>query len=223
MSFQATAGKGTNTTRTDPIRALVLDDDAFDRTRIRRFTEKSDLDIVIEEAPSLTAMAEILDRESFDVIMIDYNLAEGDGLDALQMIQGDTRNKDAAVIMISGQEQTAVAVSAFRQGCQDFLNKHELSVESLRHSMLTAMSQNDARHFFNPMGSDAFREAIEAAVVQSFQSEKVQAAIADGFSAATKRIVIEDVSRTSEEVTHFVTDFLDEQDFHFNSLPVTSQ
>lgn len=218
MSFQENTAGSFDPSTAVPIRALVLDDDAFDRSRIRRFTEKSDLDVEIQEAQSLSAMADILGREAFDLIMVDYNLAEGDGLDALEMIQRDQNNKDAAVIMISGQERTSLAVSAFRQGCQDFLTKNELTVESLRHSMVTAMSQSDVRHIFNPMGSAAFQQAVEAAVIQSLQGEKVQAALAQGLRAITQSPVQSDVVTASEDISTFVIEFLTEEEFHFNSL-----
>lgn len=216
MQFQT----GNRQPSSKPIRALVLDDDAFDRTRIRRFTERSGLDVIIEEAPTLAAMEDLMGESSFDVIMVDYNLSEGDGLDAVDMIHKNKNNKDAAVIMISGQDQTALAVSAFRQGCSDFLNKNELSTETLNTAMTTVMARNDTKRYFNPLGSREFQQAVEQAVVKALESASVQGAISEGFKAAAKTsstLGLEGLP--AEDVQHFVADFLDEPDFHFNTLP----
>lgn len=214
MQFQFSDSQPT----TAPIKALVLDDDAIDRKLIRRFTERSDLDVTIEEAPTLSVMADLMGESSFDVIMVDYNLSEGDGLDALNMIQNNKNNKNAAVIMISGQDQTALAVSAFRQGCSDFLNKNELSTEALKHAMTTVMARKDTRRYFNPFGSKDFQNAVEHAVLKALESASVQDAIAAGFKAAANQSVgIGFDHQNVEQVQHFVADFLEEPDFHFNT------
>ncbi|PTX57081.1 response regulator receiver domain-containing protein [Litoreibacter ponti] len=170
-----------------PIQALLLDDDAYDRTRIRRYTEKTGLTIELDEAPSIKCMSEMLRDKSYDLIMVDYRLAEGTGLDALEVIRDQGRNTEAAIIMITGDEQSQTAVTAFRSGCHDFLNKGELSPVVLQTSMEGALLRSrealptDAeisakleahleRAMTNVLGGDQIQQALTQRLREAAQS-----------------------------------------------------
>ena len=67
------------------IRTLVLDDSNFDRKRILRLGDRIDLPLVFEEASSVQGLKHCLDRQIYDLFLIDYSMPEGDGLNALQV------------------------------------------------------------------------------------------------------------------------------------------
>ena len=69
------------------IKALLLDDSTFDRARIRRLGQKTDLALQLDEVSSIAEMKDAVARQVFDLIMIDYRLPQGDGLGVLDYIQ----------------------------------------------------------------------------------------------------------------------------------------
>ena len=124
-----------------PIRALVLDDDAFDRSRIRRVTERSDLVIEVDEVPTIAEMSASIQTAPYDVILVDYNLTDGNGFDAIQRIRTHDRSRDTAVIMVTGQGRGHLVADAFHSGCQDFIEKQDISPVTFRNIVLKAMER----------------------------------------------------------------------------------
>lgn len=121
------------------IRALLLDDSSFDRARIRRMSQRTNLLLQIDEVGSIAELEEAVRSNAYDLIMIDYRLPQGDGLLVLELIKKTPLNKDAATIMITGEGDMETAVTAMRNGCHDFLTKDLMTAEQLRFAMVNAM------------------------------------------------------------------------------------
>ncbi|MEO9628893.1 MAG: response regulator [Sulfitobacter sp.] len=134
-----TAG-GTTTSGT-VARILIVDDQRFDRMRIKRLCGGLDFPIRMSEAESIAALAQQLDEGEFDLILLDYNLPDGDGLRGLQMIRAHPQNGAAATVMVTGTDQTEVAIEALRGGCSDYIAKDELSQSTLRRSAFNALQK----------------------------------------------------------------------------------
>ncbi|MCW1404309.1 response regulator [Novosphingobium sp. MW5] len=122
------------------IRTLVLDDSSFDRKRICRMGNGLDLKLRIEEATSVQGLKECLDRQNFDLFLIDYKMPGSDGLSALDVIRNHKSQSGAVSIMISGQADQRIAVSAMKNGCQDFIMKSDISPDYLQGTVLSALS-----------------------------------------------------------------------------------
>jgi PleD family two-component response regulator len=197
------------------LKTLILDDDAFDRKRIRRFTEKAGLQLDVAEVYSITEMVNQLDENTFDVIMIDYHLADEDGLQALKVIQDHKANKEAATIMVTGQSQTDVAVSAFRQGCSDFLQKDDLSPAVIHDVFVKAMQQIELRrNLLNPDPRD-MRDLIQTALQDGGMRDMIQSALSEGLRNS---ISSTGVSVSSPQYSdHFLEGFLREDEFVFKN------
>ncbi|TMM55455.1 response regulator [Sulfitobacter sabulilitoris] len=149
-----------------PIRALLLDDSKFDRDRIRRLSRKTDLALDLDEVSCLADMEQAVEKENYDLILIDYRLPEGDGLSALSKIQNTARNKTAGTIMITGDGNVDTAVAALKNGCHDYLTKDGMTVDLLRSAMLNAMERSiQARNILSEAAQHAqIRETIAHAL-----------------------------------------------------------
>ncbi len=122
------------------VRALLLDDSSFDRSRIRRLSRRAELNIELDEVGSIRELDNAVKLASYDLILIDYRLPEGDGIEALNHILQDPRNKDAGKIMITGNAAVETAVQAMRSGCHDFLAKDDIDPQILKQAMINAMT-----------------------------------------------------------------------------------
>lgn len=125
----------------DFARILIVDDQRFDRARLRRMCEGLEFEVDIYEADSLESLGTALELNTFDLIFLDYHLPEGSGLLAIDAIALDPRNRHAATIMVTGDGKSEVAIEAMKNGCSDFLVKDDLSNETLRRATINALQK----------------------------------------------------------------------------------
>ncbi len=119
---------------------LVLDDSEVDRRRLVRLCEDAGLHFSAMEAATISEFREALSGQAFDIVFIDYLLVDEDGLDAVRVLVNEA-NRGAVGIMVAGEGRMDVAIEAMRLGCSDYLTKSEISVESLRKSVATALER----------------------------------------------------------------------------------
>jgi CheY-like chemotaxis protein len=159
-----------------PIRALLLDDNNFDRARIRRLSNKTDLGIQLDEVGSIEELDSAVRQASYDLIMIDYRLPVGDGMTALSHILDDPMNCDAGKIMITGDAAVDTAVQAMRGGCHDFLAKESMNADVLRDAMLNAIAVARERLNFQIQAQHQ-REMIRQGLVEALNDTEVQGTV----------------------------------------------
>jgi len=76
---------------------------------------------------------ESLDTLQPDIIFLDYNMDELNGIDVLKQIK--KFNPAITVLFISGQEDIEIAVNAMRQGALDYIVKSSLNTEKMKKIM----------------------------------------------------------------------------------------
>lgn len=123
-------------------RVLVLDDDAFDRKRVRRWVERNfhaSVDLV--EAPDLNHFSEQIARTAFDLVLLDYALADGDGLDAIRMLRDHKENANCYAVMISGRDDDGLRSRCLSEGCDQFVSKSVLDGAKIQEILLTVQTR----------------------------------------------------------------------------------
>jgi len=147
------------------ISALVIDDNTFDRRRFLRIADETSLDFYVKEAGDIEEFSHILDQDKFDVIFVDLNLAGASGMTLLPGVRAHHVNKDAAMIMVAGDNQAGVALDALRAGFADYIEKDALSKESLERATINALQKTRlTRAAFT---AEAETKSVEA-VLKSF-------------------------------------------------------
>ncbi len=154
------------------VRALLLDDSSFDRSRIRRLSRRAELDIELDEVGSIKELDDAVKLARYDLILIDYRLPEGNGIEALNHVLQDPRNKDAGKIMITGNAAVETAVQAMRSGCHDFLTKDDIDPQMLKRAMINAMTLA-REHQQIAMRAEQQREIIRDGLVAALTDEAV--------------------------------------------------
>ena len=99
------------------LRLLVIEDDVVDRMAFERYVREKELPYSCLFASSLGEAREKLTQGPFDVVVTDYHLGDGDGLEILNLVE------DAPVVVITGAGDEEVAVKAMRSGAADYLTK----------------------------------------------------------------------------------------------------
>jgi PAS domain S-box-containing protein len=95
---------------------LFIEDDEVDRMSLERKIKKSN-QFNFFSAPSVFKATEILSSNQIDVIVTDYNLGDGVGIDFIK------KYLDIPVIIITGTNDIELAVTAMKEGAYDFLVK----------------------------------------------------------------------------------------------------
>lgn len=97
---------------------LVIDDDKMLRFMLKESLENNDY--LIFEAANGRRSLEILDQHKADLILLDLNLPDGNGLEFIQKIREKT---DVPLIIVSGDHQSEHKVNGFDLGADDYVTK----------------------------------------------------------------------------------------------------
>jgi PleD family two-component response regulator len=208
------------TPRLPEIRTLLLDDSRFDRKRIRRMGDGLGLNLHFHEADSVRAMRDLLDRQSFDLFLIDYMMPEADGLAALEVIRNHSGQTEAVAIMISGQADQRVAVNAIKAGCQDFILKSEISPEFLRSTVVSALHRS--QHFsawFDQPGPMRDLEALRSLMQIALQDHQIREILRDALHDAARGAGVAYGPPQGADLLQFLLDFQRPDAFEFHSPP----
>jgi len=96
---------------------LYIEDDKIDRLSFQRFVEKEKLPLDYQMAVSISDARDILKDHSFDIILTDFLLSDGNALDILDEVF------DTPVLVLTGEGTEEVAVQCMRAGARDYLIK----------------------------------------------------------------------------------------------------
>lgn len=97
---------------------LVDDEEDFLNIMSERMTARG-MDVTTAE--SAQEALSILDKETFDAIVMDFQMPEMDGVSALKAIK--QKNPELQVILLTGYATTEKTVEAMKIGATDFLEK----------------------------------------------------------------------------------------------------
>jgi two-component system cell cycle sensor histidine kinase/response regulator CckA len=125
---------------TRSIRVLHLEDSPRDAEMVHHKLEVEGIRCDIVLARSQERFEAALARESFDLILSDYNLPGYDGISALRRAQ--EQQSDVPVIIISGSLDEAEAVKCLHAGATDYLFKERL--ERLASAVQRAIQEAEA-------------------------------------------------------------------------------
>jgi diguanylate cyclase (GGDEF)-like protein/PAS domain S-box-containing protein len=105
--------------RTD--RVLIVDDNEMNRDMLARRLERKGYDVVI--AASAGELMKIISEEKLDLVLLDIEMPEVSGLEALQRIREIHSANELPIIMVTARNQSDDVVKALNMGANDYLTK----------------------------------------------------------------------------------------------------
>lgn len=111
------------------------------------------VDYTVDSADSMASAHSKLIENQYDIILLDYSLPDGDGLQALRMITD--MNIDTPVVMITGRGDERIAVKSVKAGAVDYIVKKINYLDALpelitrviqQHELRRAVSEAEARY-----------------------------------------------------------------------------
>ncbi len=125
----------------DPIRILHVDDNAHDRDLVRDALENADRAYSLTGATTYAELLRLLDEDSFDLILSDFNILGFEGLDVLDAVNALTSPPPVVILTGTGSEETAVA--ALKRGAKDYVVK---TPEHIKHLPVTIEAVLEGTH-----------------------------------------------------------------------------
>nr|HPN63892.1 response regulator [Candidatus Goldiibacteriota bacterium] len=94
----------------------------------------------VKNASYLSEAMAFAGQENFDVVLLDLNLPDSNGMDTL--IKFRERFPDIAVVILTGMEDKEFSLRAVKEGAQDYLIKGETEAGVLVRSIFYAIERN---------------------------------------------------------------------------------
>lgn len=108
----------------EKLRVLMVEDNPTDALIAKKRLQRDDaFEYDITHAVSGEDALLVLEKMSFDIALLDYNLPKKSGLETLKEIR--SRNIEMPVVMITGQGDEGVAVALIKEGALDYLPKRD--------------------------------------------------------------------------------------------------
>jgi PAS domain S-box-containing protein len=112
-------------TMCEPLNILVIEDRTADFLMVERHLKQNGLSVRCSRVDSLEGLKEAIDRESWDLVLADYNVPQLDFLESLNLMLAAL--PDVPVIMVTGTVGEEKAVDLLKVGVRDFVLKDNLS------------------------------------------------------------------------------------------------
>ncbi len=152
------------------IKVLYIEDDPAHVELTNRSLESSGAEFDLQTASTISDAFLLLRNNGFDVILSDYRLPDGSGMDVIN--RALEQKLSAAIVLITNQEDINIAISALKAGAvdyvvkeSDYLNKLPIVLNNaFKHSQLE--KQKKALH----EAENKYRNIFEHAVEGIFQS-----------------------------------------------------
>ncbi len=130
------------------VKILLVEDDEVDRMAVSRALKTAGISVEMSVAVDCQSAMEaillqrqsaeaVLNQQSFDCVLLDYRLPDGDGLALAREVRSAGSTVPLIVLTAQGDEQ--IAVELMKSGVSDYLPKSKLSAETLGRSVRNAV------------------------------------------------------------------------------------
>ncbi|WP_017720185.1 PAS domain S-box protein [Kamptonema formosum] len=140
---------------------LIVDDSPEDRATYRRYLlQDSKYTYTFLEEDSGERALQLCDQPDLDVVLLDFRLPDLDGLEFLSELRAQPDKNSPPVVMLTGQGNESVAVTAMKSGATDYLVKGKISPENFRDAIHSAIENSYLRRQLQ-QSEEPFRTSVE--------------------------------------------------------------
>jgi len=156
---------------------LLIDDCTEDWVIFRQFLQHDSLYTYrILEFETATQAIAWCQQGISDVILLNFLLPDGNGLELLGELRKIVSNTQSAIMLLTEQEDAGIAVRAMKNGAQDYLVKDQLTPETLQAAIHEAVAQKHQNWQLEQ--SREQKQLITAIALQIRQSLKLKEILA---------------------------------------------
>ncbi len=128
----------------EAVHILLVEDNPVDAVVIRERLEAARLeDLQVTHVESLAALGDHK-LGTVTIALVDLSLEDSNGLDSLNGLKGVL--DDVPIIVLTSDDNEAVAFEALRQGAQDYLLKGAYTADTIRRSIRYAIERHNLKN-----------------------------------------------------------------------------
>lgn len=105
------------------VSALIVDDAPFIRDLVKKALRGQFPGLQIDEAVNGRKAQQLLSRQSFDLILCDWEMPEMSGLELLQWFRGQPGSEKTPFIMVTSRGDKENVIEAIQSGVSDYIGK----------------------------------------------------------------------------------------------------
>lgn len=130
-------------TKEQTVNVLVVDDDSIDREIcIRYLSQIHTTRYQLSEVDNLQDAIAYQRAGIANVIILDYSLPDGTGLDFIEAIKENDGTINTPIIMLTGMGSEKLAVEAIKAGAKNYLPKDKITPKTLHTTIQEALENN---------------------------------------------------------------------------------
>jgi signal transduction histidine kinase len=148
------------------LRALIADDSEDDVFFLLRELRKAGYELVYERVSTAPDMKAALERQTWDIVISDYEMPRFGGFEALQLLKES--GHDLPFILVSAVVSEETAVAAMKAGAHDYLMKRKLA-------RLAPAIERELREAQTRLARKAAEAALRQSEEQLRQTQKMEA------------------------------------------------
>ncbi len=122
-----------------PAHVLLVEDNPGDADLVRLRLAEGRFPVTVHCVNRLSAALESITNEKPTLVLLDLTLPDSNGAETFRKVL--KHSPDVPIVILSGTDDEALAISALQQGAQDYLVKGGLSGKQLEHSLRYAMER----------------------------------------------------------------------------------
>ncbi|MGD0793358.1 MAG: hybrid sensor histidine kinase/response regulator [Terriglobales bacterium] len=123
----------------EPAHVLLIEDNPGDADLVRLRLVESKSEVHVNCVPRLSDALACLDAETPSLVLLDLNLPDSHGAETFRRVMQKAPN--VPVVILSGQDDEALAIKAVHQGVQDYLVKGDITSKQLERAIRYAVER----------------------------------------------------------------------------------
>jgi signal transduction histidine kinase len=125
----------------DQVRVLLIEDSPVDAMILRRHVEQSSEWKVFGPCGSIADAEDRIEDEApetFELVLVDLTLPDASGLESVEIMR--SLLPDAAVVVVTAEDQLEVALQAMEKGASEYLVKGEMTPRGVQRALFYALN-----------------------------------------------------------------------------------
>jgi len=151
------------------INILSIEDNNAEVRLLREFLKQANQNFNLVSVKRLQEALQAIDRNCFDVILLDLTLPDSVGLASLESLL--KKAPKIPIVVLTNTNDDRLAIEAVRKGAQDYLVKRQVNPKSLIRSLYYAIERKNAREALETQIEQTTAQLLKAKEIDKLRSE----------------------------------------------------